>query len=203
MLTRRLAMVAVLLVALVAGGCGGGDDDASKEERAFDTKPLSRSVAVQLEVEATGDMVVQYDQPAQLRVVTFRPSRRDLSLLSVGIEGFKPLADGSQFRFALDVAGRYDGPGTYAIAPPATGGVQSSPDLSNALLMLVQLKDPKAPLSDTNVAGALRFDRPASACTVELEDDRTSGTLTCPKLGDETGKTVNLRVHWRADDARS
>ena len=201
MLRARLVAVAMLVVGLVAGACGGGDDAPAKP--AFDTKPLSRSVPVQLEVRATGANEVRFEQRTAVRIVTFRPEKRDLSLLSVGIEGFQPLADGSQFRFALDVAGRYDGPGRYTIAPPAASGAKVGSDLSNALLMLVQLKDPKAPLSASNVAGALRFDRPSSACTVELEPDRSSGSLTCPELADQTGKTVNLRVHWRADDARS
>jgi hypothetical protein len=69
--------------------------------------------------------------------------------------------------------------------------------------MLVQLKDPKLPLGSDNVAGALRFDHPSSPCKVELDDDRSSGSLTCPKLGDETGQTVDLHITWRATASQS
>jgi hypothetical protein len=200
MLSMRRRAALVLLTALLVGGCGGGDDEPAAPK--YDTKPLSRSVPVQLEVRTTGNATVQYEAPAELRIVTFRPHKRDLSLLSVGIEGFKPLADGNQFRFSLDVAGRYDGPGRYTIQP-SSGPAKPGSDLSNALLMLVQLKDPKLPLGSDNVAGALRFDRPASACTVELDDDRSSGSLNCPKLGDETGQIVDLHITWRATTSQA
>jgi hypothetical protein len=195
-LTVRRTSILLAIVALLAGACGKDDKPSAP---AFDTRPHSNAVPVRLDVRASGKTEFRYNKDARVRIVTFRPAKRELSLLSVGIEGFTPLADGSQFRFAFDVTGTYDGPGTFTIRPSSSSPLPAGgTDLSNALLMQVRLKDPTAPLSKDNVSSALKFDKTSKACTVELENDRRSGHLDCPALADETGQIVHMRVRWTA-----
>jgi hypothetical protein len=198
---KRLAvLVMAVIAALPLAACGGGDDDAGQAATtvAFDIRPKSRAVEARFQVRADGKIALDYDETTEVQIVTFHAKKQEVSLLSVGVIGFRNLADGRQFRVAFDLAGSYRGDGKYSIKAKTSDAVHSGVDLSNVTFLVVDLKDPAAPQSAENIENAFKFDRPQESCTITVEGQASSGVVECKKLSDETGETVHLRMQWSA-----
>ena len=198
---RRLVVLVMAVLAAVPLAACGGDDDAAQgaaTTTVFDTRPKSRAVQARFQVRSDGKVELDYDETTEVQIVTFNAEKRDVSLLSVGVIGFRNLTDGRQFRAAFDLAGAYKGDGEYSIKAKTSDAVHSGVDLSNVTFLVVDLKDPAAPQSAENIEQAFKFDKPQESCTITVEDQAGSGVVECKKLGDETGATVHLRMQWGA-----
>lgn len=192
---RSRVLAAVALLTLVAGGaCRGGGDDGDRGEgvRAA-SAPTTRELPSRVEITATGAADVAFAADVPFTVSRFEPANRDLRLLTVGLGQFVPLPDGRRVRLAVDLAGMYDGPGTYRFGGSAAGAPGA---VSAAFVHLVDLHDPNGSLDPANVARTVSFDRLVAPCTLETADDERTGRMHCPRLASADGSELDVVLNW-------
>ena len=196
----RLGVVAGL-VASILGACGGAPTDQrapaseSASSAAPGPAPEVRTLAAEVEVVSSGAVAVDYRAATDVTVSVFRPGKTEVSLLTVGLAEERRLGN-LAFRTAFDLAGQYAGPDRYTI--PAAGASTGASSISGALLLTADLKDPAGDVVAANVTRSRRFDRALEPCAVVVEKDERSGSISCPRLADEGGETVDLRMTWNA-----
>lgn len=190
---RWVAVASALLVGALAA-CGGGDGaEPGATDATADVAPTSEQVTARLEISATGGAAVDFAAEVKLTVTSFSPVDREYSLLSVGLTDFVEASGGRRFRTAVDLAGVYDGPGTYEFGTGQSGAA----GLSNTFLHLVELRDPDGPFDESNVVRAIRFEQPKVTCTMVV-DSRHKGRLDCPRLSAPDGTEIAYRMSWSA-----
>lgn len=207
---KRIARfgLAMCVLVLFVGACGGADADggsrassaASSSSAPAAPAPKVRTLAARVEVVASGAVAVDYRAATDVSVSVFQPGQAEVSLLTVGLSEERRLGN-LAFRTAFDLAGQYDGPDRYTI--PAVGGSTGSSSISGALLLTAELKDPDGGVVEANVTSARRFDRALEPCAVVVEAGERSGSISCPRLADATGETVDLRMTWTALEGAS
>jgi hypothetical protein len=192
--SRRRSVTAIVIVCLLAmlGGCGRGEGDDAKVPAAA-TAPVRRDLPASVSLTASGGAEIVLRSELPFTVSRFEPARADLRLFTFGLAEFAPLPDGRRVRLAVDLAGKYDGPGRYEFGAAGTPG-----EMSAAFLHVVTLHDPSGPMDDSNVASATSFDRILAPCAVEVEEAERIGRLTCPRLGAEDGSEIDLHLEWEA-----
>lgn len=191
--TRRIATGIVIVCALaLLGGCGRGESD-SAEAPAAATTPVRRDLPASVSLTASGGAEIALRSELPFTLSRFEPARADLRLFTFGLAEFAPLPDGRRVRLAVDLAGKYDGPGRYEFGAAGTPG-----EMSAAFLHVVTLRDPSGPLDEANVASATSFDRILAPCAVEVEEAERIGRLTCPRLGADDGSEIDLHLEWEA-----
>lgn len=191
---RRLLALALAMAA--ATSCGGDEPEAPPASKAAPKSDV-RTLAAKVEVVATGAVAVDYREATDVTVSLFQPGKVEVSLLTVGLAEERRLGN-LAFRTAFDLAGQYVGPDRYEI--PAVGAASGASSISGAFLLTAELKDPAGGVVEDNVTSARRFDRPLDPCEVVVAEDERSGTMTCPRLADADGQTVDLRMTWTADE---
>jgi hypothetical protein len=198
--------VVAVLVASALGACGGGDDAPSTDEAQSPApsqtqteapKPEVRTLPAHVEVVSTGAVAVDYREATDVTVSLFQPGKTEVSLLTVGLAKERRLGS-LAFRTAFDLAGQYAGPDRYEI--PAVGAAKGATSISNAFLLTAELKDPAGEVVEANVTSSRRFDRALAPCEVVVARGERSGSISCPRLADASGETVDLRMTWKADE---
>ncbi len=167
----------------------------------------SKSVPSHLTIDATGDISVHYEADTDLRIVTFDPGARFAAqqLLSVGLEDFKDLPDDAKIRAYVDLVGFGVSAGKYTIPaaavgkansnPAASGGLETARALSKAYLAYYRF-DPET----KKASSALEFSKVLEPCSLEVGEKARSGELSCSKLADASGKTIELTMKWKAKE---
>lgn len=214
MLTTRLSRfmgVGVLAGLLFLGACR----QASKEPTgagSLNPDEVSRLEASHLKVTVSGPVSFTWEDDVDLRIVVVNdPEVTSLRFLSVGIHDMKALEGGAQFRIAFDLAGRYGGPGTYQL--PAIGGAPATlpsvdprnPDpnpaaegLSRIYLTYFKLKADADGGGSASIEVAHQFENVLEPCALEVGKNEQSGKLSCPRVADAKGTTVNVVMEWRS-----
>lgn len=188
----------VLVVALVLGACASDSKDGSGAPDVTtskgDSAPRTETIKAAVKVTVTGAATLSSDATTDLTLSRFEPAKKELSLLTVGLADFARAPDGQRFRTAFDLAGVYDGPGTYEFG--ASG--QGASSLSNAFVQIVELRDVNGTLDEANVVKALRFDKALDPCKLEVGAGERSGSLVCRRLADSEGAEIAFRLTWKA-----
>ena len=190
---RLIAAVFVLALGGAVGACGRGGPSRDAHGDTPEA-PVRRDLPADVAITASGATDVSLASRLSFTVSKFEPERRDLSLLTVGIAEFAPLADGRRVRLAVDLAGVYHGPGRYEFG----GGGGGSGQMSAAFLHVVELRDQAAGLDEANIARATSFDRLQAPCVIDVEDGERSGTLHCPRVAAADGTEIDLHLTWTA-----
>lgn len=209
---KRAAMVALGIV-LIGAACStdgdgqsttSGSGGASQEIGEADPGEVSRSEPGHLRVTVEGDLSIEFSEDVDLRIVVIRhPEITVVRFLSVGIEQLQSLPDGTAFRVAFDLAGAFDGEGSYTL--PAVGSTAANPDDPGAVVAQGVSKpflifSPGGLVTDNPEAlGAIRsFENALEECAVEVtEDDGGAGSVDCPEVTDAEGNgQIRLHMEW-------
>lgn len=205
-------VLAALLFVIAAGACGGdGNDDgngSNEEGGGVDLDEVMQTVPSRLSVEVDGHVSLSFEGDVDLLTTLINdPDATPLRFLSVGMTEMKQLDDGGFFRVAFDFPGAFDGAGEYELQ--AAGGSVTVPSLdpenpdpnaaaaglSRAFVVFNEEGDPeKDPALFTSQQS---FEVIVEPCSLEVDDDEgAKGTLTCPKLADTEGNTVQMEMRW-------
>jgi len=204
----------MIAIALTSSACSGDADNGATDKPGTSTQAeeigdaaegeISRSEPGTLRVTVGGDLTIEYEQEIALRIVVIRhPEVTAVRFLSVGIEQLQDLEDGTAFRVAFDLAGVFDGKGSYelpavgtSVADPSDPGSAVAQGVSKPFLIYSPSgqpgDDPQA------IAGVRSFENAIKACDVQVtEDDGGAGTVDCPELTDTRGNgRVSLHMEW-------
>ncbi|MCA1832057.1 MAG: hypothetical protein ABR548_03070 [Actinomycetota bacterium] len=174
---RRIAL-GLLLLALLLAACGGGKKSTPTVQGTV------QPAAVALTVRGAASVTFKSSTPLQI-VVSDAPSiPANLRFLSVAFTRPES-APAGKFRAGLNVFG-YSGDGRIRI--PAVAPGKAAGGLSTIAYF------------DLTGAGGVadRFQRPALDCTVQISQRGFEGSVDCPALQDDKGKSVTLHLSWKA-----
>ena len=197
-----VALAVLALVAVGCGGNGGGDDpspSASPSDGAAKSEvDRSRTFRAKVHAEGTGAAVFTWDGEQEVVLTRVGSPDIDVNLLSAGFKDPEILTSDRAFRFrwAFDLLQGYeDKPGTFEITadPVNAQGLKNT-----AFLIWMKVKDPsKEVVYDMAEVDFLKtFDQLKAPCTVEIGENESTGTLSCPSLATAEGETAGLTVTW-------
>lgn len=201
---RGIAAAAVL--ALLAAGCGGngsGGDDPDPSESPSDGATQSevdqsRTFRAKVHAEGTGAAAFTWDGEQEIVLTRVGGPDIDVNLLSAGFKDPEILtSDPSlRFRWAFDLLNAYeDQPGTFEITsdPVNAQGLKSQ-----AFLIWLKVKDPsKEAVFDMEEVEFLKeFRELKEPCTVEIGENESTGTMSCPALATPEGEVAGITVTW-------
>lgn len=196
-----------LAAVLVLSGCssapavtteGGTPTPASTDPAASDTPSFAdeqRDEPSRVTVEVTGDVAFTWEAEEMVTVTHVGGPEIPVNLLSAGFLEPKRLDDPqNRFRWAFDLIGAYDGPGTYEFDGEADNqGIRS---VAFLIYMRVEDGEAEAVFDMDEVESLKEYREIVRPCTLEVGEEERSGTLTCPELATEDGETVAMTVHW-------
>lgn len=202
------AVVYVLLASLALIPACGDSDETNETGGSLDADEITRSFESAFAVEADGDVTVDHSDTAELRVVELnQPDVSALRFFSIGLDQPVVTDSGTAIRFAVDLAGDYEGPGHYEISAAGETTLPSvdpdsldpNPAASGLSKVFLEFNPEGNPLEDPALSSETQiFDKLARACTLDVGDGGDSGRLECPELSDAEGNTIALTVTWEA-----
>lgn len=184
------------LVLTTAIACGGGNTRAPSPAISASTlRPghVEKTVHAVIDMTVTGARPLALQrEPAKLRMVIIEGDRNPQIVHFFSVSSAEPikLDDTTFLQFDADLApGLYSGPGTYELSTqaPAVGGTQSNLSSASYVQFLDLQPKPLGPKFSV-------LSRPCTLTVVGTEGVR--GTVVCPKLTTEDGRSVTLRWSW-------
>jgi hypothetical protein len=172
--------VPALWLALLLGACGGGTNGGKASVQA-----TVHPAAVTMTVRGAATIDFKTTAPLQIVASVGEAIPVNLRFLSVAFSEPQTSAAG-EFRAGANVFG-FTGNGTFHIEPTKPG----SPPQGLTTLAFFELtpKDATTPL---------RFQQAVLRCTITIARDGFEGSIDCPALREATGKSVSLKMSWKA-----